>query len=300
MLSILIPTYNYVCYPLVHDLHLQAEQLNTPYEIIVVDDGSKEQVKVIANLKINDLPHCRYVRREGNVGRAANLNYMADLAQGERLLIIDCDAKVENPLFLKTYMEEEGDVIVGGLYHAPLCPDPHRRLRHKYERAADKQRSAVQRSANPYRNFTTFNFMITRTIFQQIRFDKECKEYGYEDTLFGIELAKRSIAVKHIDNPLLHTGIDTNAEFLHKTETALRTLCGLRGKMEGGSRIERVFTKLYSWHLATLMRWFHKLFGKHIRTYLEHSTNPSLRLFTLYKLSYYASLKPLPLTGASR
>lgn len=292
MLSILIPTYEYVCYSLVRDLHVQAERLDIPYEIIVADDGSREQVKVIANLKINDLPHCRYIRREQNTGRAANINYLAEIAQGERLLIIDCDAKVENPQFLENYIQAKGNVVVGGLYHASVCHDPHRSLRHKYERAADRQRSADLRSAFPYRSFSTFNFLISRALFLQIRFDKDCKEYGYEDALFGVELAKRGIPVNHIDNPLLHTGIDTNTAFLHKTETALRTLSGLHGKMEGGSRIERVYTKFRSWHLVLPLRWCHALFGRLIYAYLEHSADPSLRLFALYKLCYYASLRP--------
>ena len=54
-LSILIPTYDYVCYTLVNDLHTQCEALNNldNYEIIVMEDGGRDQVKAIANHKIN-------------------------------------------------------------------------------------------------------------------------------------------------------------------------------------------------------------------------------------------------------
>ena len=42
MLSILIPTYNYVCVKLVTDLQQQAERLECPYEILVADDASED------------------------------------------------------------------------------------------------------------------------------------------------------------------------------------------------------------------------------------------------------------------
>ena len=55
-LSILIPTYNYKCYTLVYDLRQQLEASGVEYEIIVLDDGGKDQVVAIANHLINDLP----------------------------------------------------------------------------------------------------------------------------------------------------------------------------------------------------------------------------------------------------
>ena len=47
MLSILIPTYNYVCVKLVSDLQQQAEGLGCPYEILVADDASDSLLGLI-------------------------------------------------------------------------------------------------------------------------------------------------------------------------------------------------------------------------------------------------------------
>ena len=55
MLSILIPTYNYVCVKLVTDLQQQAERLECPYEILVADDASEDAFKR-ENRKINGIP----------------------------------------------------------------------------------------------------------------------------------------------------------------------------------------------------------------------------------------------------
>ena len=333
-LSILIPTYDFVCYPLVLSLHGQAEALGIDYEILVAEDGSKQQDRVVANLKINELPHCRHLRRTENAGRAAIRNILADEAQGEWLLFLDSDAKVEKPDFLAAYLaaanaespepsdeQEEPDnvqaepcdeqkeprdaqaedvtarrsnapVIVGGLYHVPACADPTRALRFRYEHEADRSRSAAQRSLKPYMEFSTFNFMIRSDIFSALRFDEQCREYGYEDVLFGLALQRRDIPILHIDNALLHTGLDTNAQFLGKTEAALRTLAALAPELRECSRVHRLFARLKRYALAPLLRAAFRLCGKCFRRHLEKSTRPSLRLFALYKLLYYASLRP--------
>lgn len=333
-LSILIPTYDFVCYPLVLALHGQAEALGIDYEILVAEDGSKQQDRVVANLKINELPHCRHLRRTENAGRAAIRNILADEARGEWLLFLDSDAKVEKPDFLAAYLaaanaespephdeQEEPDnkqekpreeqekphdeqveravprrsnapVIVGGLYHAPACADPTRALRFRYEHEADRCRSAAQRSLKPYMEFSTFNFMIRSDIFRSLRFDEQCREYGYEDALFGLALQRRGIPILHIDNALLHTGLDTNVQFLGKTEAALRTLAALAPELRECSRVHRLFARLKRYALAPLLRAAFRLCGKPLRRHLEKSARPSLRLFALYKLIYYASLRP--------
>lgn len=333
-LSILIPTYDFVCYPLVLALHGQAEALGIDYEILVAEDGSKQQDRVVANLKINELPHCRHLRRTENAGRAAIRNILADEARGEWLLFLDSDAKVEKADFLAAYLaaanegspepsdeQEEPDskqekpreeqekprdeqaeravprrsnapVIVGGLYHAPACADPTRALRFRYEREADKSRGAAQRNLKPYMEFSTFNFMIRSDIFRALRFDEQCREYGYEDALFGLALQRRDIPILHIDNALLHTGLDTNAQFLGKTEAALRTLAALAPELRECSRVHRLFARLKRYALAPLLRAAYRLCGKPLRRRLEKSARPSLRLFALYKLIYYASLRP--------
>ena len=40
MISILIPTYNAVCLPLIEKVHSQAVALQIPFEILLADDAS--------------------------------------------------------------------------------------------------------------------------------------------------------------------------------------------------------------------------------------------------------------------
>ena len=292
MLSILIPTRDYTCYQLVADLHQQAEELGVLYEIIVAEDGSRSQVNIIANHKITELSHCRHLVNKENIGPANIRNLLAREAAYGWILFIDSDAQVKKADFLSTYYQHIGkaDVVVGGLQHQQENHDPHRSLRFKYEKQADLHRSAAERSQQPYDKFTTFNFMMRRSTFLCILFDKTCKDYGYEDALFGVELKKRGISILHIDNPLIHLGLDTNERFLEKSEQALRTLRALGGRMEQHSYVGRTYQRLHKRHLGGVIRGFHTLFGGLIKRNLL-SAHPVLFFFSLYKLGYYATLK---------
>ena len=84
-LSVLIPTYNYDCSHLVHQLLEQLPQ-NGDAEVIVGDDCSTEP--------LSSLSGCRIYRPDHNLGRAAIRNALAREAKGEWLLFIDADAEV--------------------------------------------------------------------------------------------------------------------------------------------------------------------------------------------------------------
>ena len=115
-LSILIPTYNNVCFELVKTLQAQAALLSDfEYEILVADDGSTDLSTITANRKINEIENCRYIEREKNVGRSAIRNFLAKEAKYEWLLYIDSNMNVINKQYLANYQySKECDVIYGG------------------------------------------------------------------------------------------------------------------------------------------------------------------------------------------
>ena len=90
MISILIPTYNYIVYPLVESLTRQAEELGTPCEIIVADDASTNEECKQANLRIGELPHCTFIELEKNIGRASIRNLLAEKAKelGAEMIVV--------------------------------------------------------------------------------------------------------------------------------------------------------------------------------------------------------------------
>lgn len=289
-LSVLIPTYNYKCYTLVADLQSQLCRSGVEYEVIVADDGSRDQVSVIANLRINELPCCRYIQRRENVGRAAIKNFLAREAKGEWLLFLDSDAEVSDSCYIDRLIEAiqhsgGAQAIIGGLYHAATMPSPDVSLRYRYEKAADRHRSAAERSVEPYLHFTPFNLCIRRDVMLDVCFDEHCRDYGYEDVLFGLMLKRKGVKVLHIDNPLLHCGLENNAVYLQKTETALRSLLLLGDRMVPYSHVGHAMQCLQHWHLGTpagvLFRISRPLLRRNL---LGHM--PNLKVFSLYKLGY--------------
>ncbi len=293
-LSILITNYNQDCSRLLCDLHRQAEVWDGTYEIIVIDDASTQTVLTQINIDAcKSLSNVTYICNDSNKGAAACRNMLVDRAKGEWLIFIDSDAEVVCDNFIANYWQarQQADVIVGGLLHPIVNPNPRATLRYKYEREADLHRSAAERNRNPYGLFTAFNIMIRKRVFNQIKFDEQCSEYGYEDALFGVELKNKGISLLHIDNILIHTGLNDNDSFLKRTDTSLRTLYKLRkaGKMEGESRVGNMADRITSLHLAWLYRLpFHIFRAPMLRNL--HSANPSLTVFSLYKLGRYLEI----------
>ena len=289
MISILIPTKDYDCHQLIEELHRQGEALRERYEIIIGEDGtSKENLKL--NIAAEFLPNCRRIIREQNIGRANIRNVLAIEAKYPNLLFIDSDAIVEKEDFLKCYTEElkEHEVVCGGLYHTDKQPDRSFALRYKYEKKADKYRSAEIRNKNPYDKFTTFNFAIRKEIFSTIFFNPDIVQYGYEDTLFGKELEKRKVLPIHIDNKLLHNGLEDSATYLSKIEQSIRTLVSIQDRI-GTTPLLEAAARLKRWHLKGVFTIFWKVTRRRLVKNLLGS-NPSLKIFNIYKLGYFCSL----------
>jgi glycosyltransferase involved in cell wall biosynthesis len=291
MLSILIPTYNYDCTNLVRDLHRQAECAGIDYEIVVADDASPIKECAERVREINTWPNCRLIELERNLGRARIRNRLADEARFEWLLFMDSDAEVISDSFIVDYLKHtDADVVCGGLCHADALPSPEVSLRYAYEKRADKKRAACYREQRPYEQFITFCFMVRASVFQAIRFDDSITEYGHEDTLFGVELERRKVNIRHIDNPMRQGGIETNAEFIEKTRAALRNLVLMEDNMRNHSLLLKLYGVLHLIRLdGCIARWF-----SHNEDWLKGQlleSTPQLRLFFLYKLGYYCSLK---------
>lgn len=294
-LSILIPTYDYVCYTLVHDLHTQCEAMGDfgGYEIIVMEDGGKDQVKAIANHKINDLPHCRYIRKKENVGRAYNINNLTKESIGEWCLIIDCDAKITTPHFINNYLlsikQQNADVIVGGLINPTSLPSPDVTLRYYYEKKAEPYRTTEYCNAHPYNRFSTFNVLIKRTVLVETPFHPTFTKYGFEDTFMGVELGKKKAKVVYINNPLMHMGFDSNDVFLKKTETSLAMLSSAGEMLLPYTRIGQVINKCEKWHVTNVINIFFKITKPLLRKNLL-GNSPNMNIFAFYKLGYYIGI----------
>jgi glycosyltransferase involved in cell wall biosynthesis len=290
MLSILIPTYNYNIVKLVKDLHQQVLEQFIDFEIIVMEDGSS--LYVDGNCKIKKLSNCQYILLEDNIGRSAIRNKLADYAKFEHLLFMDCDAEVCSLQFIEKYLGfcKEECIVIGGTAYDSKERNRDFSLRLKYGREREA-RNFIDRNKN---NFATFNFLISKSIFNRVRFDENIRGYGHEDMLFGHQIHQLGYEFIQIDNPLIHKGLDDNMTFIKKTEEATRNLfllykTGSYPFLEDESKLLTSLLKLQNLHLVGLFSGLYN-FTNNILRWMLCRKSPSLILFDLYKLLFLSKI----------
>lgn len=300
MLSILIPTYNYNITRLVNDLHSQAQASYADVEIIIMEDGST--LFLNENKTVETLELCRYVVLKENIGRSAIRNKLADTAKYSHLLFIDCDAEVNNPHFIQRYLAfcKDDCVVIGGTAYDEKEDNPDFSLRLKYGREREAKMAQERVLGSHLSHFSTFNFLISKNIFNQIRFDETLKGYGHEDTLFGHGIAELDCDVHHIDNPLIHKGLDDNITFISKTENGTKNLylmykSGKNPFLSNQSKLLKSFIKLEKSGLNKLFASLYPLTKKYLYRKMC-AENPSLRAFDLCKLLYLCKISSEKMT----
>jgi len=291
MLSILLPAYNQDITDLVNELHRQATEQFIDFEIIVMEDGSTDYVE--KNASVSKLKNCKHIVLTKNIGRSAIRNLLAKTAAYEHLLFMDGDAEVSSNYYIEKYLTfcNEKCVVIGGTAYDPHDKRPEYSLRLKYGRCREA-RSAAERSKN---NFSTFNFLISKSIFNTIRFDESIRGYGHEDMLFGHELRQSGSELIQIENPLIHRGLDDNLTFLKKTQEATRNLfllyqTGRYPFLMNESRLLRQFCIIEKWGLTSIFSLLWKLLNKFLTLQLS-SHSPFLLLYDVYKLLFICQTK---------
>jgi len=296
MLSILIPVYNFNIVSLATELQRQATKAAIPFEIIILDDCSSTLLRD-QNKDVGNLSGVRFYELEKNIGRSRIRNRLAEMASYSTLLFMDCDSEVYSERYIENYLpycDKEIVVCGGNIYQAEPPEEPDYLLRWLYG-IKKEQRSDTVRNFNPYRSFMTNNFLISKSVFLQIQFDETIIQYGHEDTLFGLELKKNGIPVKHINNPLYHVGLEIAMEFLRKTSEAIENLLTLlqAGKIQREDikdiRLLRAYWFIKKYKLVSIYLFFYEFISNAVMRNLLGS-NPGIFAFDLYKLALISNL----------
>ncbi|OIP81233.1 MAG: hypothetical protein AUK44_10495 [Porphyromonadaceae bacterium CG2_30_38_12] len=294
MISILIPIYNQDVTVLVAALHNQASQQLIEFEIIAIEDGSSKFLG--ENATLQTLEFCSYRLLAQNIGRSAIRNKLADEAKYEHLLFLDCDTALPSSHFIEKYISfcKEQCVVLGGTIYDKkyLTKNNHLMFNYGASRERNDAKNRIRRCKSPM--FTTPNFLITKTIFNKVRFDENIKGYGHEDTIFGIMLQKNHIEFYFIDNPVIHTGLEENSVFLQKTKKAIENLYALSSiqtyeNLNEISRILITFKNIKNKKLVSIFSFLYSLLHVGIERILC-SAYPPLLLFDIYKLLYLCKI----------
>ncbi len=299
-ISLLIPVFDYDIIALVHSMKNAMGKVPEFYEIIIGDDGSSPEYRkkykslVAANVKV--------ISSEKNIGRSAIRNKLAIEATGDFLLFIDADVMLPGTAeayILKwlPFLKNSRVVCGGTLYHDSPPGDPDKLLRWKYGKWRE-QKSAADRNKHPQSAFSTFNVIIEKSVFSIIRFNEELKQYGHEDTLLGYQLKKAGIEVLHIDNGLMHEGLESNRDFLNKTKLGIENLSKLYDKVTDKRSFSKtvtilsIYNKLKFFGLTRLLAAIYIRYRDRMEIRLD-SGKISLFLFAFYKMSMFCTYRAI-------
>jgi glycosyltransferase involved in cell wall biosynthesis len=296
MISVCIPVYNYDVGELTGALDRQLSTGGDPYEILLMDDASHPVFRATNERLASD--HIRYIQLTENIGRSKIRNKLAAAARYPYLIFIDCDSVIPSDHYIKEYRAccRPYTVCFGGCIYEAKCPGKQYLLRWKYGVKRESQPAGIREIHANY-SFHTNNFLIHKHVFDLLHFNEDLKGYGHEDTFFGLELLAHGIQIRHIDNPLIHIGLERAEDFLLKTENSVLNLF----------RIDRILKEKYPAYAnhSGLMHAYHTikrlgatkiiafLFG-YLRPFMRHNltgNTPSLLLFDLYKLGIICGLR---------
>ncbi|WP_271425075.1 glycosyltransferase family 2 protein [Aequorivita sinensis] len=291
MISILIPTYNYNIYDLVANIHAQISRLDISFEIIVCEDASDRFLT--ENRKIKELRHTEYQVLKNNIGRTSLRDLLAKKAVHNWVLFLDADVLPKNEDFIKNYIvtikNSDSEVILGGICYKKEKPEPSKMLRWIY--GVERETKPLEaRNKDPY-TIVSSNLLIKKDIFLETNTIDE-KFYGM-DNFFSNQLKRKDIKVKHIENPVIHLGLEDNKVFLKKALAAVETTVILeeKGFMDNNMRpIQKSYLKLKKYHLVNSFSFIVSRFRKTMERNFN-SDNPNLFWFDLYRLNYYIQLK---------
>lgn len=274
MLSIAIPVYNYPIFPLVAQLHREASALNLTFEILVCDDASE---KIVDNTSITKLPFTRFLQNKSNQHIAYTRNKLLYEAQYPWVLLVDADTLPVSENFIQTYVQQinSGLFFQGGFtYLEPLDPK-NISLRLKY---------GIEIEQHKHLHSCCNLFFNQREL--QLQFDASIKTYGYEDTLFFLQLKDRNIEVHRINNKVYHLNTETSEAYLERSRQACFELAILVQQQKIKSQdiqLSHFYNQINRWYLTPFITCMSSLFGSAIEKKLL-SKNPPMVAFKLFKL----------------
>ena len=291
MLSVLIPTYNYSILELLNALQEQITRLDKTVYVIICDDASTDlEIANQNKLKASQLGFT-YLENTANLGRTATRDILANKATTQWLLFLDADVLPKNNLFIANYLaaiDNQYTVIFGGISYGDR-PKKEELLRWVYGNKRETKTVAA-RNKTPY-FIISQNLCVTKATFLSCNTQKQ-NGYGL-DNLFSNNLKQSQARILHIDNPVVHLGLESSEVFIAKSMEGITTTVRLeeQGLMEPNLRpIQRVYLKLKRFGLLGVFSAFISLFNGLMQRNIR-SANPNLLFLDLLRLQHLIQLK---------
>ena len=284
MITFCIPIYNQDVNQLVDTIIEQAKAIDLTFQVLCFDDMSTEEYKKL-NSKLGLKLNVSYTELSENIGRSRIRNKMAKFARYDWMVFLDGDSQILNEDFVANYLEIKGkqSVVYGGRKYQKEKPGNDHSLHYKYGKKVESI-PVQKRLQDRYTSFLSNNFLVSAWVMSRYPFDETLSTYGYEDLEWAERLKKDNIMIHHIDNPIIHLGLDTNESFMSKTEEGIRNLVELySSKKIKKSRLIKFYKTWQSLFLLPVIRLWFKSRGVKTTNKLK-SGKGSLFSLQFYKL----------------
>ncbi|MCK5678071.1 MAG: glycosyltransferase, partial [Flavobacteriaceae bacterium] len=115
-ISIIIPSYNYGSF-LAESIESVLHQTILPDEIIIIDDGSTDNTKLIGKLYEKRYPNLiKFIRNKKNLGIVKTFNKAVDLTTGDYICFIGADNRIDSSYIEELSLALDKDKTVGIVY----------------------------------------------------------------------------------------------------------------------------------------------------------------------------------------
>ncbi|MBO9500662.1 glycosyltransferase family 2 protein [Brevundimonas sp. A19_0] len=221
-LSVLIPFLRDDPTDLLNRLEAEAPDLNGQAEVVLLDDGTGD-AKLTAALEQRvatlRLP-ARLITLTANEGRSRGRNRLASAARGNSWLFLDSDMRPDRSDFLAAWLaliQREDPAVAFGGFSLMQAPTDARYAVHRSIALKSECLPVEAREQAPEKYVYTSNLLVRRDVFAAEAFDPAFSGWGWEDVEWAMRVA-RNHAVRHVDIPATHMGLDTTASLMAKYE----------------------------------------------------------------------------------
>lgn len=226
-ISIIVPAYNEgkFIFKTIKEIEKTMENLGLDYEVIVVDDGSKDNTYEEARKAAKLNSRVKVVRKE-NGGKGSALKYGFNFCSGKLVTFIDADLDLhprQIPLFIEYMKKYDADVVVGSKRH-PLSKIKYPSFRKFLSRVYQIIISFFFRLnvRDTQAGLKLFKYEVLKEVFPRVL----CKKYafdlellvnanhrGYKIVEAPVELNWQRIASRIKFKDILRIALDTAAIF---------------------------------------------------------------------------------------
>ncbi|MBA2871226.1 glycosyltransferase involved in cell wall biosynthesis [Anoxybacillus calidus] len=200
--SIVIPVYNAEqTIGMTLDKLLEQNYDKHYYEVILVDDGSKDQSISIIKDYVKKYSNIKLYVNSKNQGRSKTRNKGILYACNELLLFLDSDCIPKTKNFIKSHVEfhnkRKNSIGIGSVYFPETSQNPFDKFRDNRENIRNRR---VNHANLDFVFLTTANMSISKKNMLDLGgFDEEFKYWGAEDIELGYRAFKKHLIIGMVD-----------------------------------------------------------------------------------------------------